>query len=187
MLRLMLKTLVAAAALVPAIAAGQANSLEEARELARRFPYENKFVIAGIVRGDIPDGDLIRTETKWRRFAVDGYEAKSPSERAWAVHVHYKAHVGMIGLAKRAIEVRMLELCKTLYTAGIPIWEVSIDAYMEAIDPYGNIEDIPVYGTTMDRLTGARVNWDNLDRIIEHVDLTQLLQVRFIHDELRGY
>ena len=117
------------------------------------------------------------------RLTVDvhGNRTSNQDKQAWSVMVTYRAMPGVLMSTKEHIDIRMMEIFRMLYTAEVPIKSVSVDAYLDMVDRFGNVEEELVYGAKMDYRTGSRVNWDNFAALIGRSDFPNLFDVRFIH------
>ena len=149
-------------------------------------PYENKRVIEALIREEIGAGRVKSITADWLTTDVYGHETSIHAKRAWNVHVEYKWFAGSLMSTKDHMDLKMMGVCRHLYTSGLPIRVVSVDAYLDLIDPYGNTFETLVYSLTMDHRMGAKVNWENHLQIIGNPGYgRRLFQVRFMHHVLR--
>jgi hypothetical protein len=67
------------------------------------------------------------------------------------------------GLGRSLIESDMKETYRVLYTSrnASQIEEASLTAYAPVVDQYGNETPAVVYSTTLDGVTGRKINWDS--------------------------
>ncbi len=75
------------------------------------------------------------------------------------------------------LEQKLNKAFKTLYTSGLPIWEVVIWNYGELVDRYGNESDEIVHKCSLHSNEAAKVNWQNA----EWVSLEKIWEVRLKH------
>ena len=75
------------------------------------------------------------------------------------------------------LEQKLNKAFKTLYTSGLPIWEVVIWNYGKLVDRYGNESDEIVHKCSLHSNEAAKVNWQNA----EWVSLEKIWEVRLKH------
>lgn len=75
------------------------------------------------------------------------------------------------------LEQKLTKAFKTLYTSGLPIWEVVIWNYGELVDRYGNESDEIVHKCSLHSNEAAKVNWQNA----EYISLDRIWEVRLKH------
>ena len=141
--------------------------------------------IKRFVSGEL-GSDLISLKADRLTADVHGDRTLNHDKQAWSVRVSYRAIPGGFMMsAKEHMDIRMMEIFRNLYTAEVPIKTVSIEAYLDLVDRFGNVEEELVYSTTMEYGTGSRVNWDNFAALIGRADFPDLFDVRFMHNAIR--
>lgn len=75
------------------------------------------------------------------------------------------------------LEQKLTKAFQTLYTSGLPIWEVVIWNYGELVNKYGNESDEIVHKCSLHSNEAAQVNWQNA----EYISLERIWEVRFKH------
>lgn len=64
-----------------------------------------------------------------------------------------------VNLKKKGIELQMAKLYHQLYTSGLPIGRVVIQANTMLVDQYGNEHDTRVYETSLNKAEADKINW----------------------------
>ncbi|MBK8091730.1 MAG: DUF4339 domain-containing protein [Verrucomicrobiaceae bacterium] len=94
------------------------------------------------------------------------------------VYVRVNADLRLSGSSNMfQLEQKLNQAFKTLYTSGLPIWEVVIWNYGELVDRYGNESDEIVHKCSLHSNEAAKVNWQNA----EWVSLEKIWEVRLKH------
>ena len=105
------------------------------------------------------------------------------SVKAWEHHEggwwYVEAEYQPLRTDRKSIDWTMMDAYKAIYGSNVPVWNASIIANADFVDPYGNESVAPIYRTEMHGDIAERVNWEN------HRRATSAMDVIWIHRSLR--
>lgn len=106
-------------------------------------------------------GQANTKKERLRRVAVFPQDVdENGNNSAWGVRVEFNADENLTtNLIKKGIEKQMSEVYQALYTSGLPITLVTIEAYYPLVDKYGNKSDSRVRQTTLEQAEAKKINW----------------------------
>ena len=106
-------------------------------------------------------------------------------DHQWVIDIVFKGKDNFTHKMIRAgIEMNMTKGYKAIYTSGIPIRAVTIEAHMPLTDRFGNEEMGRVYGTRLRNEVGYKVRWESRNFI--SINFTRLWETYWLQPFLKA-
>ena len=109
-----------------------------------------------------PNKDAKPGEVLFDRLDDDGKVFLSREPNTKLINVVYESGSSFTdNLTKKGIENVMMDVYEAIYTSGVPVSSVTVEAHMPLMDSKGNSSMGIIYGTRLNNNDAKGINWSN--------------------------
>jgi len=130
--------------------------------------------------------EQLKGQNNMKQDKLKNVEVVEQKEGGWNVTVNYNASDNLsTKLRKVGVESQMSEIYIALYKSGKDIRTATITAYFPLSDEYGNVNDRPIYQSTLDKVEASKVNWNADQSSLKLSILPKVWTTTMLHPEFK--